>query len=57
MIPSQHTLYEEHIRKYDTQFTRKTASQSNEYDLVSLYIDLRKIANHPLLVRKCLVIH
>ena len=57
MIPAQHTLYEEHIKRYDTQFTRKSSfSESNDYDLVSLYIDLRKIANHPLLVRKCLVI-
>ncbi|KAK8789687.1 hypothetical protein WA171_001778 [Blastocystis sp. BT1] len=51
MIPAQHSLYEEHIKKYDTQFTRKSSSESNDYDLVSLYIDLRKIANHPLLVR------
>lgn len=56
MIPAQHSLYEEHIKKYDTQFTRKLSSESNDYDLVSLYIDLRKIANHPLLVRKCSVI-
>lgn len=57
MLPAQQALYEEHIKKYDTQFTRQSSStDSNDYDLVSLYMDLRKIANHPLLVRKCQVI-
>lgn len=49
MLSSQQTLYESHIQKYDRQFSRKGIGK--EYDLISLYMDLRKIANHPLLVR------
>ena len=49
MLSSQQSLYESHIQKYDRQFSRK--GMGKEYDLISLYMDLRKIANHPLLVR------
>ena len=54
MLSSQQTLYESHIQKYDRQFSRK--GMEKEYDLISLYMDLRKIANHPLLVRMFFVL-
>ena len=54
MLSSQQTLYESHIQKYDRQFSRK--GMEKEYDLISLYMDLRKIANHPLLVRMYFVL-
>ena len=54
MLSSQQTLYESHIQKYDRQFSQKGTGK--EYDLISLYMDLRKIANHPLLVRMCFVL-
>lgn len=53
MLPAQEKLYQSYITKYDTQFcgTRNAKKENGFYDLVSLYMDLRKIANHPLLVR------
>lgn len=64
MLPAQEKLYQSYITKYDTQFcgarnakkenvcsARNAKKENGFYDLVSLYMDLRKIANHPLLVR------
>lgn len=39
----QQSVYEQCISRYDKQ-------QDGEYDLIQLYIDLRKVANHPLLL-------
>lgn len=50
MLSTQRTIYEEFIHRYDTR-NRGLDADHPIHDLVSLYIDLRKIANHPLLVR------
>ena len=51
MLPAQEAVYQSLIHKYDTQYHRASSRESPFYDLVSLYMDLRKVANHPLLVR------
>ena len=51
MLPAQEAVYQSLIHKYDTQYRRASSSEAPFYDLVSLYMDLRKVANHPLLVR------
>ena len=51
MLPAQEAVYQNLINKYDTQYCRTSSSDTPSYDLVSLYMDLRKVANHPLLVR------
>lgn len=40
----QQSVYEQCISRYDKQ-------HDGEYDLIQLYLDLRKVANHPLLLR------
>lgn len=50
MLSTQRNIYEEFIHRYDTRNHDHEADYPM-HDLVSLYIDLRKIANHPLLVR------
>ena len=45
----QQSLYDEYIRRYDEQ-------KKGDYDLIHLYMDLRKIANHPLLLRAFIII-
>lgn len=50
MKPFQQSLYEACITRYDKQYLSCKAEKEEGYDLIQLYMDLRKVANHPLLL-------
>ena len=51
MKPFQQSLYETCITRYDKQYLSCKSEKEEGYDLIQLYMDLRKVANHPLLLR------
>ena len=50
MKPFQQSLYEACITRYDKQYLSCKSEKEEGYDLIQLYMDLRKVANHPLLL-------